>query len=295
MANLLEDLKDRDKPQASSLPVTAFQAMDHRDEDQILAEMRGEILKDMVYSYKLGEETVTNLSYAGVKEAIRRRGHFEILEVRTEETPEEIRALVKIRDKENNIEVLGASSAEKSKPFAYTLAVNKAERNAFAKLIPVKWYATLIDEYLKQMQTGPVVIDVEAAPVQRTEDEAYAVPITVQTMELAGLTQTLLVHNGATVGMLNVLEEREASVVPVKPIPIDLPPIKSFLIPRVFKAIALKEEDFHYRLERDEKGLLRAILVRGKLDKHRVSELASASKWAFARILETKAPVQGGR
>jgi len=109
------------------LLVEVFHEMERRDENQILAEMRGEILEDLVYSTDIQGRRVTNLSYAGVKEAVRRRGNLEILEARTEETDDEIRALVRVRDHENRIDVLGASSAEKGKPFSYTLAVNKGE------------------------------------------------------------------------------------------------------------------------------------------------------------------------
>ncbi len=135
-------------PDTSSVPVEVFQTLERRDEQQILEEMRGEIISDLVYSTNIAGRLVTNLSYAGVKEAVRRRGNVEILDVRVEETDHELRALVKVRDHQNRIDVLGASSAEKSQPFAYTLAVNKAERNAFAKLIPAKWLATLVREYL---------------------------------------------------------------------------------------------------------------------------------------------------
>jgi len=112
------------------LPVEVFQTMERRDENQILAEMQGELVEELVYDIQIQGRRVTNLSYAGVKEATRRRGNIEILEVRTEETDNEIRALVRVRDHDNRIDVLGASAAEKSKPFAYTLAVNKAERSA---------------------------------------------------------------------------------------------------------------------------------------------------------------------
>jgi len=89
----------------SQLPVEAFHEMDRRDESQILAEMRGELIEEFVYSVDIQGRRVTNLSYAGVKEAIRRRGNLEILEARTEETDDEIRALVRVRDHENRIDV----------------------------------------------------------------------------------------------------------------------------------------------------------------------------------------------
>jgi hypothetical protein len=41
-------------------------------------EMRGEQLQESVYSLRLNGRQVTNLSYSGVKEAIRRRGRLEV-------------------------------------------------------------------------------------------------------------------------------------------------------------------------------------------------------------------------
>jgi len=55
--------------QRKSLPVQVFQELDRRDENQILSEMRGEQLQEFVYSIKLDGREITNLSYAGVKEA----------------------------------------------------------------------------------------------------------------------------------------------------------------------------------------------------------------------------------
>ena len=46
-------------------------------------------------------------------------------------------------------EFVGVSEVEKAKPFAYVLAVNKAERNAYRKLIPEKELALAVEEYRK--------------------------------------------------------------------------------------------------------------------------------------------------
>ena len=64
-----------------------YQEMEVRDERQILSEMQGTaILGEMVYDITISGKRVTNLSYSGIKEAIRRRGSLEILDVKTEET-----------------------------------------------------------------------------------------------------------------------------------------------------------------------------------------------------------------
>ena len=265
--------------------------MERRDENQILAEMRGELIEDLVYSVDIQGKRVTNLSYAGVKEAIRRRGNVEILEVRTEETPEETRALLRVRDHENRIDVLGASSAEKGKPFAYTLAVNKAERNAFAKLIPAKWYAVLIDEYLQRRQGKASPAPSPVAPAAQPVEEWHVkVQVTKDVVAIEGVRQHPLIQGTTSVGIINVLEDgSEASIVPEHPIPVDAGPVQGFLIPRVLDAMKTKHEGFDYRLNVDQEGMLQAILIRGKLDESQVKDLASGAKWTFMRALEKQA------
>lgn len=137
--------------------------LEKRDEEQIMQEMRGEIVRSWVYQFTLAGRTVTNLSYAGVKEAIRRRGNVDIFPcqccykpVHLEERGEEIVAMMKVWDLNNNVKFLGVASARKKEPFAWVLAVNKAERNALRKLLPEKAIALLIAEWLKPLNTGPV-------------------------------------------------------------------------------------------------------------------------------------------
>jgi len=273
-------------PQAQEekqLPVEVFQTMERRDENQILAEMRGEFLEELVYDIEIGGRRVTNLSYAGVKEATRRRGNIEILEVRTEESDNEIRALVRVRDHDNRIDVLGASAAEKSKPFAYTLAVNKAERNAFAKLIPAKWYAVLIDEWLQRHGHKPAQPQ-PTTPVRKTAETV--VPITKEAITQPGIKQFPLIEGTTAVGMLNVsVDGKEATLVPEKPVNAEDPAVKNFLVPRIFDALKQKYPDFQHSL-RTEGGYITSILLRGPLDDPHVKEIANAAKWAFLRAWE---------
>ena len=226
-----------------------------------------------------------------MKEATRRRGNIEILEVRTEETTDEIRALVKVRDRENRIDVLGASSAEKSKPFSYTLAVNKAERNAFAKLIPAKWFAVLIEEYLQRKQSKPTPARPGQTPPQPDREEWLPkVPVVKDPIVREGLKQHPLIQGTLSIGMVNVLDDgTEASIVPEKPVSVDSPPIQGFLIPRVLDALKEKHADFDYRLDLNQDGMLRAILIRGRLDEAQLKELGNAARWAFMRTQEKQA------
>lgn len=150
----------KESKDTKQLPVEVFQEMDARDENQILAEMRGEQLQEFVYSIDVNGRQVINLSYAGAKEYKRQRGHFQIVDVKTEQDEREIRAWVILRDLRNQDEAIGAAAADKSKPFAWTLCLNKSERNAIMKLIPAKSMAVLIKEWLDRNK--PRIIPVEA-------------------------------------------------------------------------------------------------------------------------------------
>ena len=106
-------------------------------------------MDQFVYRMNLHGREIVNLSYAGIREAVRRRGGVEILDAKVEDVADEFRAIVRCRDHVNQVDVVGASSCKKSQAFAYTMALNKAERNAFRKLIPEKLLAVLITEYQK--------------------------------------------------------------------------------------------------------------------------------------------------
>jgi hypothetical protein len=285
------------QPERPNPPVQVFQEMDRRDENQILAEMRGELLEEFVYSIRIEGRDVTNLSYAGIKEAIRRHGQIEILEVRKEEDEKEYRVLVRVRDHVHNIDVLGAATAEKNKPFAWVLAHNKAERNAFAKLLPAKLYATLIQEWLTQFKPGgpkqvggtTVSSQVPAGskPSPRSEP-AWLVPITPNQVSpdliKAGVRQHPLLKGLKSFGMVNQLGE-EFSIVPERPVPVNTALVDGFLMRKIVEPLAAKHS-LAYTLKRTSSGLLEAVLIRGKLEDPQIRELVGGTRWAFERALE---------
>jgi len=147
---------NRETDRSRDKPLEVILLTEKRDEQAIIAEMRGEIADTYVYSFPQGNRTITNLAYAGVKEAVRRRGNVAIVpcdcckkQYHVEETGEEFRATVKIHDLRNNVQFLGVSTCKKTVPFAYVVAANKAERNGLRKLLPEKEIALLIKEWAK--------------------------------------------------------------------------------------------------------------------------------------------------
>ena len=182
------------RPASEEVPNSVVQLIEHMDEEQILREMKGEFLKNFVYRFTHKGKEIVNLSYAGIREAIRRRGHTKILEWRVEDDGKRYKAVVKMHDLVNNIETLGAASCEKGKPFAFRMAINKAERNAWGKMIPTKLWASLIDEFIKrgERKAKPVVpttkrdIMFAVAPAKEGEDLRF--------VELADSWEIYCVH-----------------------------------------------------------------------------------------------------
>jgi len=187
-----------------------YQIMEKQDEDQILSEMKGEFLQQYVYSFKQGNRDITSLSYIGIKEAIRKRGHIQIIEQTVTEADGKIRALVKVHDLANDIDVLGASEAETDKPFAYVLAVNKAERNAFAKLVPAKLFAELIAEKLGKK---PVSTNKEVAGAGAQIPKDVTPPASTTPTEKVPLTYQIEGWINPVVYQQLTMEEKDGNII----------------------------------------------------------------------------------
>ena len=133
-----------------------FLSMDKRDEEQILAELRGEVIEEYVYSYSQGGIEKVRLSWAGIKAVAQKMGNISIEEIKIQETDTAYRVLAKARDVIKNITMFGVSEAAKTQtlrdgrvvpdPFALQKAVSKAQRNAIRALIPETVIQAMIAE-----------------------------------------------------------------------------------------------------------------------------------------------------
>src|SRR5690348_16933713 len=110
----------------SDKPLEIVFLTEKRDEEQIIMEMKNVIAKQWVYSARINWVDVTSLSYAGVKEAVRRRGNFRFQPcsccgktVHVDEDTKEFRAQVTVHDENRNVMFIGAASAQKNLPFAW--------------------------------------------------------------------------------------------------------------------------------------------------------------------------------
>src|SRR5439155_18434522 len=98
------DVCSSDLSASQQIPEIIFQT-EKRDEEQILAEMQNQIAKEWVYTIDVRGSKVTSLSYAGVKEAVRRRGNFRFVPcthcgktVHIDEDEKEYRAQLTVHD-----------------------------------------------------------------------------------------------------------------------------------------------------------------------------------------------------
>ena len=153
-----DDLLERGKPAAIGEAVRELpagegqfllQKVEAKDEEQILAEMRGdfesEVLKQLFYSFEHAGRRVVGLSYKGVKQIVLKQGHIEVKELELKESEKAWVAVCKARDKARDLEVYGASIQAKEMvlrdgskvpdQFAMVKAVSKAQRNAMRGLI----------------------------------------------------------------------------------------------------------------------------------------------------------------
>ncbi len=161
-----------------------FRAMDRADEELILDELMGRALDVMVYCFEQGGKKLTDLSYAGIAEAVRTMnargfGHVRVSgdppivnEVR-EDGQDFYRLMVYAVDEANGggqwgtaVEPkrmkLRAATANRRRAngeeipeddtvwdkFALAKALSKAQRNALKPLVPVELRQALIAQYL---------------------------------------------------------------------------------------------------------------------------------------------------
>lgn len=157
--------KDTERQQ---LPVQVFQELDRLDENQSLNDLkREEFLNELVYDAVIEGRKVTSLSITGVREAGRRRGKYKITDLRVDDDRDQFRCMMQMHDDIQQIDVVGAATCEKSKPFAYTLCINKAERNCLRKLLPEKLIAEMIKEFLERKK--PRAVTSKPVPAKQTE------------------------------------------------------------------------------------------------------------------------------
>lgn len=185
------DVSDADeyKPSATDLVAVerddAFRAMDRTDEIQILDELQGRALDVMLYSYEEAGVTITDLSYAGVREVVRTLNRERYTAIRT--SPDHPPALDEIREDGADYYVVKIYAADVATgsgqwgvalepkrmklkdqtaerwrrkgrevaadntvwdKFSLTKCLSKAQRNAMKSLLPVEFVEVIKAQFL---------------------------------------------------------------------------------------------------------------------------------------------------
>lgn len=150
-----------------------FALMERRDEEQILAELKGAYLQEFVYDFTVGSRKVTGLSWAGVKEIAYRMGGVRVDDLDIQDKGEYWIVTAKAVDVTRNASRFGVSTQSKvmklrsgeSVPddFAVQKAVSKAQRNAIRALIPEVFVKTCLAQFLAEKGQVPPIIKESSA------------------------------------------------------------------------------------------------------------------------------------
>jgi len=136
-----------------------YSLMERKDENQILQEIKGDVIEEFVYSFPQGNRQITGLSYAGVKQIALKMGNIHCSEPILQENGSCWISKVKAIDVQRNLEMWGVSVQPKfmelrdnrkiKDDFCIQKCVSKAERNALRKLMPEKIIISMIREWQK--------------------------------------------------------------------------------------------------------------------------------------------------
>lgn len=152
-----------------------FIAMDAADEQQILREMEGEIVKDLYYDVN-GKK---GLSYAGVNHMAFKVGNIRVIpgtiSIEYDEREDEYTAMVMAENTKYNLSAPGVAvvprmmkhrdgSTEKD-IFAKIKAVSKATRNAKKAVMPEALIAAYLDYFIKLKQGAKTAQPQDSGPV----------------------------------------------------------------------------------------------------------------------------------
>jgi len=194
---------------------TKFEIMDKRDEDQILAEIQGRIIKEMFYSFPMDGKTVTGISYVGTKEIARKYGGIRAGLPQVTETEDMYYCDILATDVKNDVTLPGSSTMPKmmtlkdgsvrTNRFARQTCVSKATRNAIRALIP----ETFLLEMEKTFSAGSY--KQVAKPEYR---ESAVVPVRPDGNEVLGYLESC----GYKAEQFTVWEDMPEQIICIKPL-----------------------------------------------------------------------------
>jgi len=155
---LNEEKKTTGKSELALRLLKEKEETEKKDEKQIEESMKGRVIEEYAYQFKVGGKVVTGLSYSGVMAAVRKQGNVKVLKVDFTETKDHYRSEATVRDEAKNIEVKGFAMQRKFYPggmpdeFAFVKACMKAQRNGLRKVIDEAVGKVILEEALKKLR-----------------------------------------------------------------------------------------------------------------------------------------------
>lgn len=159
----------------SSVMLKQIAEIEQRDESQVLAELAGELVEDMIYTVAVYDrrhkKTIqkVRLSWAGTKEVARSRGNIVLSEPVVTDLDTTIRIMVRATDLQRNFTVFGGCQQPRKMKvndvdpdtgevtghhfeddaYCFQKGLSKCQRNALTLCIPADYAARCIARFLK--------------------------------------------------------------------------------------------------------------------------------------------------
>ncbi|MBA7585858.1 hypothetical protein ES708_27848 [subsurface metagenome] len=157
--------------------------IEQRDESQVLAELAGELIEDMIYTVEVYDRKQkqkvhkARLSWAGTKEVARSRGNIILAEPVVTDLDTTIRIMVKATDLTRNFTVFGGCQQPRKMKvndvdkdtgevtghhleddaYCFQKGLSKCQRNALSLCIPADYAAKCITRFLKATGKGQLL------------------------------------------------------------------------------------------------------------------------------------------
>ena len=184
-------------PFAGELPRSAMSAIERADDDAIVSALTtGRGAEEYLYRILAEGKEVVGISTAGAFEVARLLGNIEALPgIQAERDETDYRDVVRVRDVQRNVTVLGAAiqplmkqvnvrdgqgremggSILKPDAHAWTIGVNKAQRNGILHLTPADAVARIVEGFLAGGKVRRLAGD-PAAKAAPPEDDSFPPP-----------------------------------------------------------------------------------------------------------------------
>ncbi len=158
-----------------SMMLKQIAEVEQKDESQVLAELAGELISEMIYTAETYDRKArrkvskARLSWAGVKEVARSRGNIVLAEPVVTDLDKTIRIMVKATDLTRNFTVFGGCQQPRKMKvndvdpktgeitghhfeddaYCFQKGLSKCQRNALTLCIPADYSAKCITRFLK--------------------------------------------------------------------------------------------------------------------------------------------------